>query len=376
MRRLVPSLLLFSAGCGSDTLVSTKVEAKDTAVVVTESCESVNWYQDADGDGHGAGDPVSACEPPSERYTHITGDCDDSDASISPDADESCNGIDDDCNGAIDEGFSTSSWYYDRDGDSYGDPDAEVSACEQPEGAVANSSDCDDGNAAISPGATEICNDLDDDCNGEIDDGVEVSDWYRDSDTDGRGDPRETVSACTQPSGYVDNSDDCDDTDATNWDDCATTAGGTCSGTVYQWADSSPGQPELQIVSVYEADGGHGGPPGNITVDIDRPGNVVLVLSSYEPVDWTVNEQPGTVIDEVILNGYHDQRLVGGASGASVSTYTYDGTGTYLAACGYAWPSSSGGCDTPGLVSRAESLTGLNLSAFVGCYHGTGFRVE
>ena len=150
----------------------------------------------------------------------------------------------------------------------------------------------------------------------------------------------------------------------------------TCTDTIYLWSDSAPSQPELHIVSVYEADGGHGGPAGNITVHIDRPGNVVLVLSSYEPVDWTVLEQAGTTIDEVILNGYHTQRLVRGASGATVLDRTYENGGNYWAGCAYAWPSSDGGCDTPGLVSAAELHSGLELTSFVGCYHGTSFSVH
>ena len=93
-------------------------------------------------------------------------------------------------------------------------------------------------------------------------------------------------------------------------------------------------------------------------------------------MNWTVRESSGTVINQVILNGYHDQELIAGASSATVSEYTYEGTGSYIAACGYAWPSSTGGCDTPTLVAGAESLSGLDLAGFVGCYHGTAFDVE
>ena len=374
--RLMLPCLLASVGCGGDMLLSTKTEGGgvDTA---SDACEPLPWYQDADSDGYGAGEAVMACEPPSDRYTHIDGDCDDGDAAVSPTATEVCNELDDNCNGAVDESGGAETWYADSDGDGHGDPDAPTSACTQPAGTVDSSDDCDDTNAAVSPAGIELCNGIDDDCNGEIDDNpTDTSTWYADSDGDGYGDPSVSVEACPPGDGWVANSDDCNDLDGTNWDDCGSSSGGGCTDTVHQWSDSSPSQPELHIVSVYEADGGHGGPPGNITVDIDRPGNVVLVLSSYEPVDWTVREQAGTTIDEVILNGYHTQRLVSGAASATVLDRSYESSGTYWTACGYAWPSSSGGCDTPGLVSAAELHSGLDLAGFVGCYHGTSFSVN
>ena len=141
------------------------------------------------------------------------------------------------------------------------------SACTQPSGTVDSSNDCDDSDALVNPAGTELCNGVDDDCNGEIDDNpVDTSTWYADSDGDGYGDPAVSTDSCPPGDGWVANSDDCDDLDGTSWDDCSSTSAGGCSGTLHQWSDSSPSQPELHIVSVYEGDGGHGGPPGNITV--------------------------------------------------------------------------------------------------------------
>jgi hypothetical protein len=134
-----------------------------------------DWYRDADGDGYGAegADPVPACAQPAS-YAAQTGDCDDTDASVNPDGLEVCNGgVDDDCDGLADEAdddldlSTTGTWWLDADGDGYGDPDGEVSGCEQPSGTVSDSSDCLDSDAEVSPGLEEVCSDgKDNDCDG------------------------------------------------------------------------------------------------------------------------------------------------------------------------------------------------------------------
>ncbi|HCH63338.1 MAG: hypothetical protein CL927_12425 [Deltaproteobacteria bacterium] len=374
MHRAFRLFLILGAGCGSDSQVTSKV-AEDGAAAPATACDEVTWFRDGDGDGHGGDESVFSCEPPSDGYTEVAGDCNDTDPTVFPSAEDICNGVDDNCNGAVDEGHARTEWYTDADGDGFGDSDSVVIACEQRSGTAADSGDCDDSDAGVFPGAVEVCNEIDDNCDGEVDEGVGPSEWYRDLDGDGRGDPFTVVTACAQPSGYVANTEDCDDSDASNWAECEVLSEGTCNDVFYSWSAYAHGQPELHIVSVYESNGGHGGRPGSITVNIDRPGNVVLVLSSYEPVEWTVNERSGTTIDEVILNGYYDQRLVAGATGATVSTHTYYGTGSFIVACSYEWPSSTGGCDTVGLVSGAESMTGLRLSSYAGCYHGREFSV-
>jgi hypothetical protein len=159
---------------------------------------------DADGDGWPEGE-----------------DCDDHDAAINPDAQESCDGVDDDCGGEIDEDATdAATWYADADADAdadgYGDPSTSVTTCEQGDGWVADASDCDDGDAAVYPGADEYCDGVDSDCDGSTDDGdeVDVATWYADADLDGYGDATTTTAACEEPSGYTDDSADCDDADA------------------------------------------------------------------------------------------------------------------------------------------------------------------
>ncbi len=74
--------------------------------------------------------------------------------------------------------------------------------------------DCDDTNSAVWPGADEICDDIDNDCDGSIDEGLTLNTYYRDADEDGFGDAAATIEDCsaTPPAGYVTDSSDCDDT--------------------------------------------------------------------------------------------------------------------------------------------------------------------
>lgn len=99
-----------------------------------------------------------------DGFNESQGDCNDNDSSISPDVAEVCDGKDNDCDGEIDEGVKTT-YYEDLDGDEYGNPDISVTTCEQPMGYVADNTDCNDSNATVNPGATEIKNNgIDDDC--------------------------------------------------------------------------------------------------------------------------------------------------------------------------------------------------------------------
>ena len=182
---------------------------------LTDEDVGFDFYADGDSDGFGAGDAVVACEAP-EGHVEDATDCDDADDAVNPDADEICNGIDDDCDGDIDtDAVDAETWYADADGDGYGDPATSETTCDARSGWLSDSSDCDDLNAAVHPDADEICNGIDDDCDGaaDEDDALDASTWYADVDTDGYGDSGASTEACDQPLGYSDDDTDCDDGD-------------------------------------------------------------------------------------------------------------------------------------------------------------------
>ncbi len=130
---------------------------------------------DADGDGF-----------------DTSSDCDDLNAAVNPGATEVADGLDNDCDGTVDEGTGGGP---DSDGDGYS-PAA---------------GDCDDGEKLVHPGATEVCNGRDDNCDGTADEGITADTWYADADGDGFGDPGTGITQCSGPAGYVHDNTDCDD---------------------------------------------------------------------------------------------------------------------------------------------------------------------
>ncbi len=193
-------------------------EAAETCDGVDNNCDgqtdeglTTTWYLDADGDGYG--DPFTDdedCEEPGGYVTDAT-DCDDRYAGVHPGAADTCDGVDSDCDGVVDDD-SASTWYADADGDGYGDAaDPGVSSCSAPSGLINDNSDCDDRDVEVRPGATDVCDGLDNDCDLTIDEDARQIDWFDDADGDGFGDPTRLITGCSQPEGYVENGDDCDD---------------------------------------------------------------------------------------------------------------------------------------------------------------------
>ncbi len=206
------------------------------------SCRAANNLVDQDGDGF-----------------DNSVDCDDINPNVFPGAQEICDNIDNNCNDQVDEGL-TSTYYQDFDGDGFGNPEVSIESCSGIVGYSLNNTDCDDMNPSINsaateipangidedcdgvdgtiqvidndndgfsesedcddndpninPAASEVCDGVDNNCDGQIDEGMPMSTYYIDLDGDGFGSPEMIMESCAMLEGYSLNSDDCDDTNA------------------------------------------------------------------------------------------------------------------------------------------------------------------
>lgn len=131
------------------------------------------WYLDADGDGYGNNSLSTSSCGSLFGYSQTGGDCDDDDPQVYPGAAENCNDKDYNCDGNINSALPPpQTWYQDSDSDGFGTPSVTKVSCSMPAGHVSNNGDCNDNNPQIHPGATELCDNLDNDCDGMIDEGI------------------------------------------------------------------------------------------------------------------------------------------------------------------------------------------------------------
>ena len=311
------------------------VDDEDDSVAVTTT-----WYGDGDGDGYGLStDAVVACDQPS-GYAALSGDCDDVVASVNPGAAEYCNGVDDDCDGVMDNGaVDAATWSADSDGDTYGDAATTAVACDQPAGFVLDNTDCDDATASTHPGADEYCNGVDDDCNGIVDDNaVDRSTWYADADLDGYGDATASTIACYAPSGTVADNTDCDDTDVLVYPGATETCDGVdedCDGVI---DDGAPGSATWYT----DADGDGYGDTSSAVTTCSPPSGTVSTGGDCDDTDATINPGATETCDGVDedCNGLVDDGAFG------LSTWYSDGDGD-----GYG--------DTSSAVSACSTPTGM-----------------
>jgi len=236
---------------------------------------------DCDDSEPGDGSDPADVDDDGDTYTENDGDCDDGDASVHPGADELCNDVDDDCDDSLDEeATDVSTWYMDGDGDEYGDEDAALQSCDQPDDYVAEGGDCDDGDGSRHPGAEEVCDGDDEDCDEQIDEGTpgEVT-WYADEDEDDYGDPESTQEACEAPEGHVADDSDCDDGDvAVNPDaieQCLDGLDNDCDGLKDRCLLSGAA---VRVDGVNNGDGAGGQVLGD--VDLNRDGRPDLIVSA------------------------------------------------------------------------------------------------
>jgi len=177
----------------------------------------MKFYRDKDGDRYGdPNDSVEACSPP-QGYVQNAEDCNDNDTFINPNV----------------------IWFKDADGDGFTDGTFQFS-CTQPQGFVrfAPGGDCDDSDPSINPNQSEVCDMKDNNCNGLIDEIVNLT-FYKDEDGDGYGNPNNSIQTCSQPPGYVQNSLDCEDSNSSVYPgaplNCNNGLDNDCSGNIERW---------------------------------------------------------------------------------------------------------------------------------------------
>ncbi len=296
---------------------------------IDENCDGYDlktWYRDADADGFGNSAVSVHANIQPNGYVADRTDCNDNNASVHPGAsDIADNGIDENC-----DGYDLKTWYRDADGDGYGVSGSTTQANIQPAGYVANNRDCNDGNAAAYPGATDIVgNGIDEDC-----DGYDLKIWYRDADGDGYGNLSSTTYANMQPSGYVANSKDCNDTNArihpSGDEVCGDGVDQDCNGSDRLCAGNT-----LRVPSDYSTI--------QSAVDAAAPGDTILVADGIYTENVNVYKQVALRSE----NGYSATTV--NAVNASTHIFnvtadyvTLDGFSVYGATAGTGFPYSSG----------------------------------
>ena len=276
-----------------------------------------SWWLDEDNDGYGADDSeLRACDQP-EGYKAQGGDCDDSDDTVNPAKREECDGIDNNCDGEVDEDGAlwSETYYEDADGDGYGDASSSRLVCEADSGWVLDDDDCDDGDAGVYPGAPELVEGVDEDCDGLFDEHTPDDAWA----------VIEGESAGDRAGRALSGAGDQDGDGLQDWfvgargdDDARSDA-----GAVYLVAGDDTGQRSLanataKLTGTTGALAGHALDGG---VDLDGDGSIELVVGgpyddSYEPnagVAWVVSGpfEDGSLADATALWGLYDTDLAG-----------------------------------------------------------------
>ncbi|PJE77267.1 hypothetical protein COV05_00240 [Candidatus Uhrbacteria bacterium CG10_big_fil_rev_8_21_14_0_10_48_16] len=274
-----------------------------------DDVEDNTWYYDGDFDSYGGElAVVDGCDLESEgpgQWVAMTGDCDDTDASVNPSAEEVCNGIDDDCEGTIDENATdASTWYFDGDSDNVGGEESEE-ACEAPEDYVAETGDCDDYNPLVNPGATEVCDGLDNDCDSVVDEtdgNPDVLILWDDDDADGYGDDNAGSFTACPADGFVEQGGDCDDTDPAISPD----ADEVCDGLDNDCDGSTDPDDSLDVLTWYaDADGDGWGEcledtdACTSTLACDQPVGYVDMMGDCNDADVSVNPGATEVCDDI-----------------------------------------------------------------------------
>ena len=292
-----------------------------------------DFYVDSDGDGFGNADiTIQSCSVP-DGFSSSDTDCDDTNNSIFPDAEEICDGLDNNCDGEVDPGLMID-FYVDADGDGFGIADQIVQACVPAFGISQLSDDCDDGNANISPLADEVCDGIDNNCDGSTDENL-MQTLYRDQDEDGFGIPSETIESCTLMEGYVLDNTDCDDLESYAHPDMTEVCDGIdndCDG------DIDSGSLDAQEYFT-DNDGDGYGDSSQSSFSCSQPMNASLVGNDCDDTQASVHPQNFEICDGLDndCNGSTDEN-----SAVNALTWYFDSDGD-----GYGSTESIVACEAP-----------------------------
>lgn len=331
--------------------------------IADDAIDYYTYYKDNDNDTYGdGGDWIEICEPNApDGYVTNDLDCNDNDENINPAAPEVCDGGDNNCNGYDDEGLAEYTYFRDSDEDTYGNAGDWIQTCEAtaPEGYVTNAMDCNDADGNINPGAVEICDGIDNNCNALEDDGLPIVMYYRDNDGDNYGDSANMVEACDgmEPDGYVANDQDCDDNNSEINPDAEETCDGrdnNCNGL----EDDG-----LELITYYrDSDGDDFGDATTVVEDCQLWAPEGYVTNNLDCDDSNANvnplatESPDNNIDEDCsgVDLYQDTKLFPNPAGDEVFVhYQYIGKLTAQV------------IDVSGKIVREESINFENNSASI-----------
>jgi hypothetical protein len=274
-------------------------------VTKTVTVFSNDFYIDLDADGFG--DDTNPNFPSVLGCLSLPGyvlndtDCNDGSASTNPNGVEVCDGLDNNCNGLFDEGVLIT-FYRDQDFDGYGVNDDTVLACSSVAGYVPLGGDCNDSNPTINPGVSEICNAIDDDCDGVVDNGFPYLNWYVDVDNDGFGVTSTLVSFCQAPgSQWVNLDGDCNDNNTAIRPNAVEVCDGidnNCNGLI----DGNDPAVAGQATWYLDADGDGFGTPNTFVLSCSQPSGYVSSFTDCNDFNAAINPNAVEIIGDGINN--------------------------------------------------------------------------